>query len=125
MFFNVTYLFCIAYDSTLLTKNVRGLHKTHQQTTHGPLIENSCCKARCFSSTEENIWTERGNNRRLREEHAAHTGEMRDAHKIVLGKPEESRPPERPTHRCKDVEWIHLAHDRVQWSAAVNMVMHI
>jgi len=26
---------------------------------------------------------------------------------------------------CKDVKWIHVAHDRVQWQAPVNLVMNL
>jgi hypothetical protein len=27
--------------------------------------------------------------------------------------------------RCKDMDWIHLAQDRVQWQAVVNTVMNL
>jgi hypothetical protein len=26
---------------------------------------------------------------------------------------------------CKDVDWIHLVQDRIQWWALVNMVMNL
>jgi len=26
---------------------------------------------------------------------------------------------------CEDVDWIHLAEDRVQWQSLVNMVMNL
>jgi hypothetical protein len=26
--------------------------------------------------------------------------------------------------RCEDVDWVHMAQDRVQWRAAVNTVMN-
>jgi hypothetical protein len=51
-------------------------------------------------------------------------------------KPEGKRPLGRPRCRCendirmyhkeigcKDVDWIHLAQDKVQWQAPVNMIM--
>jgi hypothetical protein len=50
---------------------------------------------------------------------------MRNMYKILVGKPEGKRPPERPRHRWEDhirmdlreigwedVEWIHLVQDR-------------
>jgi hypothetical protein len=52
-------------------------------------------------------------------------GEMKNAHKILIGKPERKRPLVRPMHRWEDnnkmdvreigfgsVEWIHMAQDR-------------
>jgi hypothetical protein len=58
----------------------------------------------------------------------AHTGEMRNPHKILVEKPEGRKPLIRPRHRCKDsirmhlreiewevVDWIHVAQDRYQW----------
>jgi hypothetical protein len=63
--------------------------------------------------------------------------EMRNAHKVRVGKPEGNGPPGRPSRRCEDniriilrkigwevMDWIHLAQDRDQWRAIVNMVMN-
>jgi hypothetical protein len=64
-------------------------------------------------------------------------GEMRNAYKIVVGKPEVKRPLGR--RRCRwdynirmyiweigweGVDWIHLAQDRDQWRAFVNTLMY-
>jgi hypothetical protein len=67
--------------------------------------------------------------RRLRcEGHVVHTGEMRNAYKILVGKPEGKRPFIRLRHRwdnniqmdrreimLKGVDWIHLAQDLDWW----------
>jgi hypothetical protein len=66
----------------------------------------------------------------------ASTGEVRNAYNISVGKPEGRRPLGRPRRRWeyntrmdfkeiwwKAVDWIHLAQDRDQWLALVNMVM--
>jgi hypothetical protein len=63
---------------------------------------------------------------------------MRNAYKILVGKPERKRPHGRPSCRWeynirievreigqKGVNWIHLAQDRDQWWAVVNTVMNI
>jgi hypothetical protein len=55
-------------------------------------------------------------------------GKMKNAYKILVGKPEGKRPFRRPRCRWKDniimdireigwegVDWIHLAQDRNQW----------
>jgi hypothetical protein len=55
-------------------------------------------------------------------------GEGRKVYKVLVGKPEGKRPLARPRHRREDgirmdlteigwgdVEWIHLAQDRVWW----------
>jgi hypothetical protein len=62
---------------------------------------------------------------------------MRNAYKIFIGKPEGKRPLGRS--RCEsednirtdlreigwgDVDWMHLARERGQWRAVVNMVMN-
>jgi hypothetical protein len=65
-------------------------------------------------------------------------GGMRNAYDILVGKPEGKRPLGRPRHRWEDnirmnlreigwegVDWIHLAQDRDQWWALVNMVMNL
>jgi hypothetical protein len=57
-------------------------------------------------------------------------GEVRGAYNILVGKPEGRRPLGRPRHRWEnnikmnlreigfgDVDWIHLAQDRVRWRA--------
>jgi hypothetical protein len=70
--------------------------------------------------------------------HVARMGEMRNAHRILVGKPEVKRPLGRP--RCKWVDnikmdlgeigwdgrdWIEVAQDRDQWRALVNTVMNL
>jgi len=61
---------------------------------------------------------------------------MKNAYNILVGRPERKRLLGRPRHRWEDnmgmdlkeigwegVDWIHLAQDRDQWRADVNMVM--
>jgi len=68
----------------------------------------------------------------------AHMGVMRNVLRILIGKPEEKRLFGRPRRRCEDnirmdlrelgwedVDWIHLAQDRDQWQAVMNMGMNI
>jgi hypothetical protein len=65
-------------------------------------------------------------------------GKKRDAYKVLVGKPERKGPIRR-TH-CRLVcdirmelweieweymDWMHLAQDREQWWALVNMVMNL
>jgi hypothetical protein len=65
-------------------------------------------------------------------------GEMRNAHSLLVEKPEGKRALGRPRHRWKDnirmdlreigwegVDWIHLIQDRDQWFALTNMVMNL
>jgi hypothetical protein len=65
-------------------------------------------------------------------------GEMRNAHKVLVGKPEGKWSLGRPRRRCEDnirmhlggigcegVDWMHLAQDRGQWWAVVNTVMNL
>jgi hypothetical protein len=62
---------------------------------------------------------------------------MRNACKILIGKPNGKRPLGRPKLRLEDninmpvkeikwegVDWIHLAQDRDQWRTLVNTVMN-
>jgi len=70
--------------------------------------------------------------------HVEHMGEMRNAYKILFGKPDRKRPLERPRHGLEDnirmdareigfeaEEWMHVAQVREQWWAPVNTVMNI
>jgi hypothetical protein len=70
--------------------------------------------------------------------HVAHMGQIRNAHSILVEKPEGKRPLGRTWHRCEDnirmelretgwegVDWMHLTWDRNQWQALVNMVMNL
>jgi len=65
-------------------------------------------------------------------------GDMRNAHNILIGKPEGKRPLGRPRSRWEgnigmdlreigweSVDWIHLAQDRDQWLALMNTVMNL
>jgi hypothetical protein len=64
--------------------------------------------------------------------------EMRNAYKILAGKLQDKKSLGRPRSRWEDnikmdlkdigwdeVYWIHLALDKVQWHALVNMIMHL
>jgi hypothetical protein len=68
--------------------------------------------------------------------YVARVGQRKNAYKILVGKPEGKRQLGRPRRRwennfriylreigLKCVDWIHLAQDRGQWWAPVNMVM--
>jgi hypothetical protein len=67
-------------------------------------------------------------------EHVARMGEMRNAYKILVGKPEGEGSFQRPRRRwkllrwisedvsCEDVDRIQLAQDRVQWTVGVITV---
>ena len=68
-------------------------------------------------------------------EHVARTGEGRGVHKILVGKPEGTRPLGRPRRRWEDNiktdlqevgggcgDWMELAQDRERWRALVSTV---
>jgi hypothetical protein len=69
--------------------------------------------------------------------HVACMGEMRNAYKIMVEKPEAKRLLERPTHRLEDiikrglkemgvrVAWFPLAQDSDWWLARVNTVVNL
>jgi hypothetical protein len=63
---------------------------------------------------------------------------MRNAYNILVGKTKGKRPLGRPKNRWEDnikldltdigwegVYWMHMAQDRDQWRAVVNMVMNL
>jgi hypothetical protein len=65
-------------------------------------------------------------------------GGMRNAHNILIGKPEGKRPLRRPRCRWKDnirtdlweigwkgEEWIQVAQERNRWRVLVNAVMNL
>ena len=65
-------------------------------------------------------------------------GDRRGAYRVLMGKPEGSRPLGVPRHRreanikmdlrevgCVDMDWIDLAEDRDRWGAVVNTVMNL
>jgi hypothetical protein len=78
-------------------------------------------------------------SRRMRwVEHVAHIGEMRNAYKMLVGKPEGKRPVGRSRSRWENnnkmyiwervfggVDWIHLAQDSDLWWVLVNTVMNL
>jgi hypothetical protein len=70
--------------------------------------------------------------------HVAQMGEKRNAHRLLVGKPEGRRPLGRPRPRWLDnirmhlvnvewgdVYWIGLAQDRDRWRALVNSVLNL
>jgi hypothetical protein len=65
-------------------------------------------------------------------------GEERKVYKVLVGKPEEKRPLERPRRRWENgirmdlreiglggVDWIRLSQDRDRWRAIVSAVMNL
>jgi hypothetical protein len=72
------------------------------------------------------------------EGHVARIGEKRNAHRLLVGKPEGKKPLGRPRRRwadnirmdlggvgCGDVDWIGLAMDRNRWRVLVNSVSNL
>jgi hypothetical protein len=70
--------------------------------------------------------------------HAAHMGEKRRAHGILVGKPEGRRPLGRTRRRWvdnikidlreigwDDVYWVDLVQDRYHWRTLMNMAMNL
>jgi hypothetical protein len=70
--------------------------------------------------------------------HVSRMGEMRNAYRILVGKPEGRRPLGRPRRKWvdnmkmvlreigwDDVDWADLAQDRDQWRALVKTVMNL
>jgi hypothetical protein len=70
--------------------------------------------------------------------HMAHMAEGKNMYRVLVGKPEQKRPLEKPRHRWEDgikmdlreigwrgVGWIHLVQDRDRWWAVVNAVTNL
>jgi hypothetical protein len=70
--------------------------------------------------------------------HVAHMGEGRGVYRVLVGRPEGTRPLRRPKSRGEDnikmdlrltginrAKWIQMTQDRVQWRAFVSMVMNL
>jgi hypothetical protein len=70
--------------------------------------------------------------------HVARMGEKKNAHRILVGKPEGNRRLGKPTRRWVDnikmiireiewggMGWIDIAQDRDQWRALVNTIMNL
>jgi len=47
---------------------------------------------------------------------------MRNAYKILVGKPKRKKPRGEPAHR--GVDWTEVSQNKVQWLAPVNAVMN-
>ena len=70
--------------------------------------------------------------------HVARMVEGREVHRVLVGKPEEKRPPGRPRRRWEDnikmdlqevrggcEDWMELAQDMDRWRALVSTVMNL
>ena len=69
--------------------------------------------------------------------HVAHIGEERGVYRVLLGKPEGTRPLGRPRRRWVDIrmdlqevgyeymDWIGLAQDRARWRTLMSAVMNL
>ncbi|KAJ4439605.1 hypothetical protein ANN_07733 [Periplaneta americana] len=82
---------------------------------------------------------EKSSIRRLRcARHVARMGEYRNAYRVLLGRPEEKRPLEKPRRRWEDnikmdlreveyddKDWINLAQDRDRWGVYVRAAMNL
>jgi hypothetical protein len=57
-------------------------------------------------------------------------GDMRNVYKILIGKTDRKRPRNKGKDNIRmdteeGVNWVHVAQDRDQWRALVNMVMNL
>jgi len=81
----------------------------------------------------ENIFKETKSKKRREAMHVARLVDLRNAFRILVGKPESKRPRGRNSCRweddikiylqeteCKYVDWIHMAQDSVHWLAVVK-----
>jgi hypothetical protein len=70
--------------------------------------------------------------------HVARMGEGRGVHRVLVGRPEGTRPLGRPTRRWEDnikmdlwetgidgANWIRLSQDRIQWRVFVNNMINL
>jgi hypothetical protein len=78
-------------------------------------------------------------SRRMRRvRHMKRMREGRGVYRVLVGRPEGTRPLERPKRGWEDnikmdlreigidgANWIQLAHDRIQWRAVVNTIMNL